>query len=324
MVRTSNKKDVVKRSIIELRGDDSPYRVSTHKIVAPGKRRSLIIPLRHRSNVAPLKLRLEPLELSNSPQPRSLSILCLSIALALAIGSACLKRSDPAPNASSPEDPDAKINEILQRYEAAVGGRDAIDRVVSYHGKGTFSTSTANVTGTYEVWGKDPDKTLSTIVFPRGLVIKKGFDGTTRWLQTPAGTVKDESSTEMSEVERDADIYRAGKIKSLYAKMLMEPKARLHGREVYVVEGQPTRGPSEKLFFDVKDGLLLRWDMVRKNSKRGNVFVKVHLEDYREVDGVKVPFNVRFAFESFDVTLKMDELKHNVDISDGLFKKPGS
>jgi hypothetical protein len=54
------------------------------------------------------------------------------------------------------------------------------------------------------------------------------------------------------------------------------------------------------------------------------VFVKVHLEDYREVDGVKVPFNVRFAFESFDVTLKVDELKHNVDISDGLFKKPGS
>jgi hypothetical protein len=244
--------------------------------------------------------------------------------LALAIGSACLKKSNPESNASSSQESKAKIDEILQRYESAVGGREAIDRIVSYHAKGTFSTSASSLTGTYEVWGKDPDKTLSTMRFSPTFVIKKGFDGTTRWLQTPAGTFKDESSTEMSEVERDADIYRAGKIKSLYAKMLMEPKARLHGREVYVVEGQPTRGPSEKLFFDVKDGLLLRWDMVRKNNRRGNVFVKVHLEDYREVDGVKVPFNVRFAFESFDVTLKVDELKHNVDISDGLFKKPGS
>jgi len=244
--------------------------------------------------------------------------------LALAVGSACVKKSSPEPKALPPEDSNAKIDEILQKYEAAVGGREAIDRVTSYHGKGTFSTSAANITGTYEVWGKDPDKSLSTITFPSLLVIKKGFDGTTRWVQTPAGTFTDESSSEMSELERDADIYRAGKIKSLYAKMVLQPKARLHGHEVYVVEGQPARGPSEKLFFDVQDGLLLRWDMVRKDPKRGNVFVKVHLEDYREVDGVKIPFNVRFAFESFDVTVKMDEVQHNVDIPDSFFIKPGT
>ena len=263
--------------------------------------------------------------MTTSPQPRSLSILCLSLALALTVGSACLKKSNSEPNAVTPEESNAKIDEILQKYEAAVGGRDAIDHVTSYHGKGTFSTSAAsNLTGTYEVWGKDPDKSLTVITFPRSLVIKKGFDGTTRWLQTPAGTFNDESSSNMSELERDADIYRAGKIKSLYFKMVLQPKARLQGREVYVVEGQPARGPSEKLFFDVKDGLLLRWDMVRKDPKRGNVFVKVHLEDYREVDGVKIPFNVRFAFESFDVIVKIDEVKHNVDISDGFFKKPGT
>ena len=259
------------------------------------------------------------------PQHRkSLPILFLAAGLALAVASACLKKSNPESSPSSSEESNAKIEEILQRYESAVGGREAIERIVSYHGKGTFSTSASRLTGTYEVWGKDPDKTLSTITFSSAMVLKKGFDGTTRWLQTPAGTFNDESSTEIAEVERDADIYRAGKIKSLYFKMVLQPKARLQGREVYVVEGQPARGPSEKLFFDVKDGLLLRWDMVRKNPKRGNVFVKVHLEDYREVDGVKVPFKVRFAFESFDVTMKIDELKHNVDIPDGFFKKPGS
>lgn len=262
--------------------------------------------------------------MTRSPQSLSRLIPCLSLVFALAVGSSCLKKSNPESNASSPEESNAKIDEILQKYEAAVGGRQAIDHVTSYHGTGTFSTSLSSLTGTYEVWGKDPDKTLSTITFPRLLVIKKGFDGTSRWVQTPAGTFSDESSSGMSELERDADIYRAGKIKSLYAKMLLQPKARLHGHEVYVVEGQPARGPSEKLFFDVKDGLLLRWDMVRKDPKRGNVFVKVHLEDYREVDGVKIPFNVRFAFESFDVIMKIDEIKHNVDIPDSLFKKPGT
>lgn len=252
-------------------------------------------------------------------------MLGLSAALALAAGSACSKKPTPEPG-STPvsSDSSTRIDEILRRYESAVGGREAIERVVSYQGKGTFSTSLSNLTGTYEVWGKDPDKTLSIITFAPSIVLKKGFDGTTRWLQTPAGTVADESSSEMAEVERDADIYRVGKIKSLYDTMLLEPNARLQGRDVYVVEGKPARGPSDKLFFDVKDGLLLRWDMVRKNPKRGNVFVKVHLEDYREVDGVKVPFKIRFAFESFDLTLKMDELKYNVDIEDTFFKKPGS
>lgn len=255
---------------------------------------------------------------------QSVTILCLSAALALAVGPACVKKPNPESNAAAVSaDSTAKIDEILQRYELAVGGREAIDRIVSYHGKGSFSTSASPLTGTYEVWGKDPDKTLATITLA-SVVIKKGFDGTTRWVQTPVGTFVDESSSGMAEVERDADIYRAGKIKSLYDKMLMQPKARLHGRDVYVIEGQPVRGPSEKLFFDVNEGLLLRWDMVRKNPKRGNIFVKVHLEDYREVDGVRVPFKVRFAFESFDVTLTMDELKHNVDIADKFFKKPGS
>ena len=251
-------------------------------------------------------------------------ILCLSAAFALAVGSACSKKPTTEPNATSvAPDPNAKINEILQRYESAVGGREAIDRIVSYQGKGIFSTSLSNVTGTYEVWGKDPDKSLSIVTFAPSVVIKKGFDGTNRWLQNPTGTVVDESADEMAEVERDADIYRVGKIRSLYDTMRMEPNARLHGHDVYVLEGKPARGPSDKLFFDVKDGLLLRWDMVRKNPKRGNVFVKVHLEDYRDVDGVKVPFKVRFAFESFDLTLTMNELKHNVQIDDVFFKKPG-
>lgn len=260
---------------------------------------------------------------------QSVIIVCLSAALALAVGSACLKKSNPESNAAvataetAKNAETAKIDEILQRYETAVGGREAIDRIVSYHGKGSFSTSASRLTGSYEVWGKDPDKTLATITLA-SIVIKKGFDGTTRWVQTPAGTFVDESSSGLAEMERDADIYRAGKIKSLYDKLLLQPRARLHGVDVHVIEGQPLRGPSEKLFFSVNDGLLLRWDMVRKTPKRGNVFVKVHLEDYREVDGVKIPFKVRFAFESADIMLRIDEIKHNVAIADGLFKKPGT
>lgn len=172
------------------------------------------------------------------------------------------------------------------------------------------------------MWGKDPRKTLSVIEFPRIGTLRKGFDGETRWVQTPAGTFTDESPQQMAELEQDAEVYRAGKIRSLYESVSLENPARLNGRDVLVLAGKPAKGPTEKLFFDKENGLLRRWDMVRRNPQRGNIFVKVNLEDYREVDGVKVPFKVRFVFESFELTLNVDVLEHNVAIEDALFTKP--
>jgi hypothetical protein len=213
------------------------------------------------------------------------------------------------------------VDNILAKYTDAVGGQAAIEQVKTFSGKGTFSMSVFAVSGTYEVWGKDPNKTLSVIKFPNGIVIKKGFDGETRWVETPFGTTT-EGPAEMSEIEKDADIYSAGRIKSLYESMRLEQKARLKGHDVDVVEGIPKKGPSEKLYFDSDSGLLLRWDMVRRHPQRGNIFVKVHLDDYRDVGGTKEPFNVRFAFESFDLTIKIDELKHNIPLDDAMFRKP--
>jgi hypothetical protein len=240
---------------------------------------------------------------------------------------ACSRLSQPnvlPPTPSPSPDQAAIVDQILARYTEAIGGEVAIERVKSYHAKGTFVTSVSPEQGAFETWGKEPNKTLSVIEFPRIGALKKGFDGETRWVQTPAGTFSDQSPQEIAEVERDADVYRAGSIKSLYQSMRLDRKARLKGRDVYIVEGIPVKGPSEKLLFDSESGLLVRWDMALRDPSRGNVFVKVHIDDYREIDGVKVPFSARFAFESYDFTIKIDDLKQNVSIDDALFKKPGT
>lgn len=212
------------------------------------------------------------------------------------------------------------IDQILQRYEQALGGREAIDAVTSQRMKGTFQIR--NMVGNIEGWSKEPNKTLVVIDFPRIGILKKGFDGETRWVQTPAGTVSDSSPQEIAELERDAEVYSAGNIKSLFEKLKLENKAKLNGREMNVIEGIPAKGPAEKLFFDAENGLLVRWDMARRQEGRGTVFVKVHLEDYRDVGGLKVPFKVRFNFESFALAVQVNELEHNIQIDDAIFRKP--
>ena len=215
----------------------------------------------------------------------------------------------------------AAIDKILERYEQALGGRQAIDGITSYKMEGSFQL--AGMNGRIAGWRKDPDKTLTVLEFPRFGTLKKGFDGQTRWVQTPAGTVSDEDpQEEIAELERDDQVFSAGRIKSLFDTMKLDYNARLDGREVRVIEGKPAVGPAERLYFDVENGLLVRWDMARKQPKRGTIFVKVHLDDYKDVNGLKVPFKVRFSFESFSLVVLVEKLEHNIAIDDAIFRKP--
>lgn len=252
------------------------------------------------------------------PRPLSFSLLAVVVITAQL---SCLRKSSNQANVSASKEKEA-VDQVLERYEQAVGGKEAIQRVKSYKMKGTFALSGMREAGTLEVWGKDQHKTLTVIEFPRLGTMKKGFDGENYWVQTPAGIVSDSSPQEIAEMERDAEVYSASDIKNFFDKMKMEHNAWLSGREMRMIEGTPAKGPPEKLFFDVENGLLVRWDMARRHPKRGYVFVKVHLNDYRDVDGVKVPFNLRFAFESFDFTVRLDEMQHNVAIDDAVFRKP--
>jgi hypothetical protein len=252
--------------------------------------------------------------------PSAFAVLLLAV---LTVSCDRLKSPAEATPEASPS-PDTKIvDEILERYEKALGGREAIDRLTSYKLKGTFELPNLRQTGKLEVWGKDPNKTLAIIEFPFVGTLKKGFDGQTRWVQTPAGIVSDAPPQEIAEMERDSEVYSASKIRSSFESMKLDSRpARLSGRNMFVIEGKPPKGPAEKLFFDAENGLLVRWDMARKHPQRGTIFVKVHLNDYRDVDGLKVPFNVRFAFESFSFTITVDEVQHNVAIDDAVFRKP--
>jgi hypothetical protein len=250
-------------------------------------------------------------------------VLTASIATCLTLQLACsyIKRSE-ATAEPTPHQTDL-VQQIIDSYEKALGGKEAIDAVTTLTTRGTFTTSVIREAGAFETWSKEPNKSLMTIDFPYIGKLKKGVDGDVRWVQTPLGTTSQQTPIAMAEVERDSDIYRAGKLAKLYESIRFDMKARNNGHDVYILEGKPAKGPSEKLFFNVQSGLLERWDMARKQAGRGTVFVKVHLDDYRAVDGLKVPFSIRFAFESFDLSMKLDEVKHNVAIDDAMFRKPG-
>lgn len=256
----------------------------------------------------------------------TLAATLIRLALAAALTALCGCGGAPKRDASSPPapspDPAQVVGAIFDKYAEAVGGQDASDRIQTYVLKGTFEMTGRVAKLPVEIYVKRPDKSLMVVEIPRLGAVRRGRTGGVAWSQTPFAGVAEDSPNELTEVERDHDLYRAGKIRELYRAVRLEGRARLNGRDVYVVEGKPAEGPAEKMLFDVETGLLLRWDVVRRAPGRPNVFARIYLEDYGDVGGVKVPFTIRYYFEPREMVLRLGEVRHDVPLDDAMFERP--
>ena len=97
--------------------------------------------------------------------------------------------------------------------------------------------------------------------------------------------------------------------------------ATLGGHEAYEVTGQRAGKPALHLYFDAQSGLLVR--MVRYlDSPLGLNPTQIDYADYRESDGVKIPFRWTLARPSGSFTIQVSEAQDNIAIDDSRFKHP--
>ncbi len=76
-----------------------------------------------------------------------------------------------------------------------------------------------------------------------------------------------------------------------------------------------------KLYFDKDSGLLLR--QVRyAQTPVGRFPTQVDYADFREADGVKIPYQWTIARPGNSFTIKVDSVQQNVAVDDSKFAKP--
>jgi hypothetical protein len=86
-----------------------------------------------------------------------------------------------------------------------------------------------------------------------------------------------------------------------------------------IIDGE-VKGSSvkERLFLDADSGLLLR-RLTYKPTLLGLLADQTDFEDYRAVDGVKVPFLVKAATGAFATTRTYTDIRFNVPVDDSKF-----
>jgi photosynthetic reaction center cytochrome c subunit len=243
------------------------------------------------------------------------------------------------PGADSPES-------ILDRFIRASGGAQRLAALTSISARGVavgFGGFGGN--GTVEIVAKAPDKRATIILFKaetnRGDQIRT-YDGSAGWVRTPLNVVGEFQliGSDLDGARVDAQLSFPGQIKSILTNLKSGPPTTItdlpaptsqssvlqgavgnQSHVVDVVQGTGPRGLLVTLYFDQQTGLLLR-ELRFGLSPIGRVPTQIDFGDYRDVNGVKLPFRMTFAWLDGRDAIVLDEIRTNVPVDEAKFGRP--
>jgi hypothetical protein len=209
-------------------------------------------------------------------------------------------------------------DQLLDKYLAAVGGAEALQRITTRVQKGTL-TAFGGQHFPVDVFAKAPGKRFSVMHLSNGESVT-AFDGNQGWLSVP-GRLHIMSSAENAAARIDADLYFPLHVKMLYQKFRVDAGEKIAGRDTYLVVGQSEGQPPLRLYLDKESGLLLR--LVRyAETPLGRNPTQIDYADYREANGVKMPFRWTLSRPGNQFTIQVEQVQQNVPVDDAKFTPP--
>jgi photosynthetic reaction center cytochrome c subunit len=220
--------------------------------------------------------------------------------------------------AATPASATPTAQDILEKYVNAVGGAEAIKKINTRVMKGTILAGGSETP--IDVITKAPNKRVSITHNTSGESFT-AFDGTSGWMGN-TGRPAREMPVEGSEAAGlDAEFYLGLRLKEIFAQLRPGRPEEIGGVECDQLIGTRPGRPPVRLYFDKKSGLLQR--MVRYGeTPLGRNPTQIDYADYREVEGVKIPFRWTLARPNGRFTIQITEVKVNAPVDDARFAKP--
>lgn len=239
------------------------------------------------------------------------------------VGTPIITEEEPRPAGEGKKPGEAKASLpaaelLLDKYLAAIGGAEALQKITSRVQKGTL-TAFGGQHFPMDVYSKAPDKRFSVMHLQGGDSVT-AFDGKQGWLSVP-GRLHMMSAAENDAVRIDADLYFPAHVKSLYQKFRVDAGEKIDGHETYLVVGRSEGQPPLRLYLDKESGLLLR--LVRyAETPLGRNPTQIDYADYRDANGVKIPFRWTLARPGNRFTIQIEQVQQNIPVDDAKFVPP--
>lgn len=211
------------------------------------------------------------------------------------------------------------IDQVIDKYVTAIGGKEAAEKIASRQIKATRTDVDGSMVPA-EIFIKAPDKMLVETTYPK-FVSMNGFDGAKGWFSSDAKTFEEMHTDDTEQFRRDAQFFQPAHIRDIYKEMTVAGSDKINDKEVYVVRAITQKDGRERLYFDKQTGLLVR----RYAATRLPIGVYptiVDYDDYRAFEGVKMPYSIKWSVPGQTWSWKITEVKQNKAIEDTKFNAP--
>jgi photosynthetic reaction center cytochrome c subunit len=227
-------------------------------------------------------------------------------------------RPQAQPSAAPAAPPTA--DQILAKYFDAVGGADKLAKITTRVEKG--NTIVGENKTPIDLYLKAPNKRISITHGQNGDTIT-AFDGAAGWQGGGRGGPRDMNAIDSRSAMVDAALAFPVNIKTVFPQMRVRTE-KIGDKEFYVVNGRGPNTPAQvRLYFDEQTGLLTR--VIRYNEAGlGLMPVQVDYSDYRDADGVKIPFRWTLSRPNTRFSIQIDSMQQNVPVDDSKFTKPAA
>ncbi len=208
--------------------------------------------------------------------------------------------------------------EILSKHLLALGGKDNLLKIKTTCIKGKVNYG--GLQGEFTSYSQFPDLSRQDIDF-KMFQMSTGTDGKTYWSKDQNGKIKQLEKIERfyawSETYFSNYLYFFPEQYKRELNYLGEEKDS--SNQYYIMEIKPEDGNPRKLFIN-KDTYLLD----KYQQKMDIDITTSYLTDYREIEGIKIPFHTRVTTgkPQYDVEIEITDLKFNSEVDPSIFQMP--
>jgi len=213
-----------------------------------------------------------------------------------------------------------KAEEILAKAVEAVGGQARLDQIHSFHYQGEITIVDQAIHGKVELWWKDGDF-YTTQDVPGIGTIRAGKLGDQIWSQDPITGLRKLEGLEAEQHRWASSLMLAADWKRYFNRAETQGTREAGGKRVYDVLLTADSGSEVRLTFDAESYLQVeqKFDQV---TPLGTAPLQARLEDYRDVEGLKVAFKQVTETSLANAVQQIATLDLNPEIDTASFAMP--
>jgi hypothetical protein len=206
---------------------------------------------------------------------------------------------------------------IVDQYVKAAGGGKALAKIRTLTLEGTFTTDNGK-TGAYTLNTKLPNRYYSELLVDGKNVIE-AYNGKSAWHQNAAGELGTLVGTEGMQLEAAAQYYnsRLLNLKKNKISLAFMGHASVREKDALQLEITTATGVKRQVLFDVQTHLI-----VKEAAKIGGVEEEILYDDYRIVDGVKLPHKIELHRGSDKYSIEVSQALVNGTVGERVFDFP--